>query len=127
MNFELSKTYENLEKAVTGEALANFKYRLYASKASSDGYEQIRDIFLSTAGNEFEHCELFYKKLHGELKDTKYNLFDAALGENSEWTETYKDYASTAKEEGYDDIAKLFLGIARSEERRVGKECRSRW
>ena len=36
------------------------------------------------------------------------NLKDAANGENFEWTEMYKGFAVVAREEGFEDIAKLF-------------------
>lgn len=40
------------------------------------------------------------------------NLKDAAEGENYEWTEMYSTFAKEAKEEGFDDIAKLFEMVA---------------
>ena len=39
---------------------------------------------------------------------TMENLKDAANGENFEWTEMYKGFAVVAREEGFEDIAKLF-------------------
>ena len=32
-----------------------------------------------------------------------------------------------AEKAGLEDLASVFVGVLRSEERRVGKECRSRW
>ena len=46
------------------------------------------------------------------LGDTLKNLEDAASGENFEWSKMYKDFAETADEEGFAQIAKLFRGVA---------------
>ena len=52
---------------------------------------------------------MWFKELHGgEIPDTLENLNDAAAGENYEWTDMYKEFAETAKEEGFTRIAKLF-------------------
>ena len=37
---------------------------------------------------------------------------DAAAGENFEWTDMYKNMAKVAHEEGFEDVAKLFDGVA---------------
>lgn len=109
MELKGSKTESNLLAAFAGESQARNKYSYYASKAKKDGYEQIAAIFEETANNEKEHAKIWFKKLHdGAVPDTITNLKDAASGENYEWTEMYKEFAETAKEEGFDDIAKLF-------------------
>jgi len=51
----------------------------------------------------------------GGLGDTKQNLKAAAAGENYEWTEMYSEFAETAKEEGFDEIARLFESVAEIE------------
>ena len=43
-----------------------------------------------------------------DIPDTVANLSDAAAGENYEWTEMYAEFAETAREEGFNDIAFLF-------------------
>ena len=109
MKLKGSKTESNLLAAFAGESEARNKYSYYASKAKKDGYEQIAAIFEETANNEKEHAKIWFKKLHdGAVPDTITNLKDAASGENYEWTEMYKEFAETAKEEGFDDIARLF-------------------
>ena len=109
MELKGSKTEQNLLKAFAGESQARNKYSYYASKAKKDGYEQLAAIFEETANNEKEHAKLWFKWLHdGAVPDTKTNLQDAANGENYEWTEMYKEFAETAKEEGFDELARLF-------------------
>jgi len=109
MELKNSKTEANLMAAFAGESQARNKYTYYASQARKEGYEQIAAIFEETANNEKEHAKMWFKELHGgEMPNTKENLKDAAAGENFEWTDMYKEFAKTAREEGFDQIAKLF-------------------
>lgn len=112
MNLKGTKTEENLKKAFAGESQARNKYTFYAAKAKKDGYEYIAKIFEQTANNEKEHAKIWLKLLcGGEIEDTLQNLKDAAQGENYEWTKMYKDFAATAKEEGFKNIEKLFESV----------------
>lgn len=109
MELHGSKTEANLMAAFAGESQARNKYTYYASKARKEGYEQIAAIFEETANNEKEHAKMWFKELHGgEVPSTLENLKDAASGENYEWTDMYKGFAETAREEGFDQIANLF-------------------
>ncbi|MBQ7620912.1 MAG: rubrerythrin family protein, partial [Candidatus Methanomethylophilaceae archaeon] len=109
MELKGSKTEQNLMAAFAGESQARNKYTYYASQAKKEGYEQIADIFLETAENEKEHAKIWFKELHGgKVPKTVENLKDAAEGENYEHTTMYKEFAETAKAEGFDQIAKLF-------------------
>lgn len=109
MELKGSKTEQNLMTAFAGESQARNKYTYFASKAKKDGYEQIAAIFEETANNEKEHAKMWFKELHGGVvPSTIDNLIDAANGENYEWTDMYKSFSETAKEEGFDDIAELF-------------------
>ncbi len=106
---EGTKTQANLMTAFAGESQARNKYTYYASKAKKDGYVQIAKLFEETAANEKEHAKIWFKLLNGgEIPDTAANLLDAAQGENYEWTDMYASFAKQAKEEGFDDIARLF-------------------
>ena len=107
-----SKTEANLMTAFAGESQARNKYTYYASKAKKDGYVQIAAIFEETANNEKEHAKMWFKLLHGGIGDTVDNLKDAAAGENYEWTDMYAGFAKEAEEEGFDEIARLFRGVA---------------
>ena len=108
-----TKTEKNLMEAFAGESMARNKYTYFASKAKKDGYVQISKIFEETAANEKEHAELWYKYLNGgKVSDTMTNLQDAANGENFEWTEMYERMAKEAREEGFEEIALKFEGVA---------------
>ena len=111
MEFKGSRTEANLMAAFAGESQARNKYTYYASKAKKDGYEQISALFLETANNEKEHAKIWFKLLSG-IGTTEENLKAAAAGENEEWTDMYARMAREAREEGFDQIADLFEGVA---------------
>lgn len=133
--FKESKTALNLMKAFAGESQARNRYGYYESVARKQGYEQIAEILAETADNERMHAKLFLKKLieHGMneqvivLQDAGYpvalsddilaNLKYAAAGEHEEWSILYPQFAETAEQEGYKDVATLFRLIAKIEEK----------
>ena len=106
-----TKTEKNLEAAFAGESQARNKYTYFASVAKKEGYEQIAALFLKTADNEKEHAKMWFKELDG-ISDTAANLAAAAAGENYEWTTMYDEFAKTAEEEGFAEIAAKFRGVA---------------
>lgn len=102
-----TQTEKNLKAAFAGESQARNKYTYFASAAKKEGYEQIAGLFLKTAENEKEHAKMWLKELAG-IGDTKENLAAAAEGENFEWTDMYADFARTAEEEGFPELAAKF-------------------
>lgn len=106
-----TKTEANLMAAFAGESQARNKYTYYASKAKKEGFEQISELFTETANQEKEHAKMWFKLIHG-VGSTLENLKDAAQGENDEWTDMYPRMAQEAREEGFDEIADLFEGVA---------------
>lgn len=109
-----SKTEANIMTAFAGESQAFTKYSYFSSTAKKDGYVQISNIFTETALNEKEHAKLWFKLLNG-IGTTSDNLKAAAAGENYEWTEMYATFAKEAREEGFDEIAAMFDGVANVE------------
>ena len=105
--------------AFAGESQARNKYTYYASKAKKDGFEQIAALFEETAAQEKEHAKMWFKLFHG-IGSTEENLLDAANGENDEWTDMYPTMAKEAREEGFDEIADLFEGVAAIEKTASG-------
>lgn len=102
-----TQTEKNLEAAFAGESQARNKYTYFASVAKKEGYEQISSLFLKTAENEKEHAKMWFKELSG-IGDTKANLEAAAGGENFEWTDMYEEFAKTAEQEGFSELAEKF-------------------
>ena len=115
MELKGSKTETNLLAAFEGASEARNKYTYFASKAKKDGYVQIAKIFEETANNEKEHAKIWFKLLNGGIGSTEENLKAAAAGENYEWTDMYATFAKEAREEGFDDIARLFEQVAEIE------------
>ena len=112
MELKGSKTEANLQAAFAGESMATNKYTYFASKAKKDGYQQIAAIFEETAANEREHAKMWYKLINGGIDSTLENPGHAAEGENYEWTDMYSEFAKVAREEGFEQIAALFEGVA---------------
>ena len=122
-----TRTEKNLLAAFAGESQARNRYTFFASAARKEGYEQMANIFIETAGNEAEHAKVFFKYLEGgdteitaaypagAIKDTKANLEAAAAGENLEWTVIYADFAQIARDEGFPEVARSFEQIAKVE------------
>ncbi len=122
-----TKTEKNLLTAFAGESQARNRYTYFASVAKNEGYEQISWIFTDTAENEKEHAKRLFKFLEGGsveitgsfpagiIADTKTNLKSAAEGENYEHTKMYPEFAKIAREEGFEEIAKVFESIAVAE------------
>jgi len=111
-----TQTEKNLWAAFAGESQARNKYDYFAGVAKKEGYEQIMGIFEETARNERAHAKLWFKYLDG-ISTTDENLKAAAQGEHYEWTEMYKEFAETARKEGFDEIADKFEGVLVVEKR----------
>ena len=69
---------------------------------------------MKTADNEKEHAKMWFKELNG-IGTTAENLVSAAEGENFEWTDMYADFAKTAEEEGFTELAEKFRMVAEIE------------
>ena len=52
----------------------------------------------------------------GVVGDTKTNLAEAAAGEREEWSDLYENFAKTAQDEGFPQIANTFRLIAKVEQ-----------
>lgn len=115
MKLKGSQTEKNLMVAFSGESEARNKYTYFSSVARNEGFQQISAVFAETADNEKEHAKLWARAL-GLIGDTKKNLEDAAAGENYEWTEMYRQFAETARAEGFEEIAVQFEEVGEVEE-----------
>lgn len=109
-----TRTEKNLQAAFAGESQARNKYTYFASVAKKEGYEQIAAIFLETADQEKEHAKLHLTTLGG-IGDTVANLKAAAAGEGDEWMDMYPSMAKDAREEGFEEIARILEGIGKIE------------
>ena len=105
--YQGTQTEKNLMEAFAGESQARNKYTYFSSVAKKEGYEQMAALFLKTAENEKEHAKMWFKELNG-IGSTEENLKAAADGENYEWTDMYENFAKTAEEEGFPELAYKF-------------------
>jgi len=132
----MNKTIQNLTKAFIGESQDRNRYTYYAKIAKKQGFEQIAEIFLTTAEQEKEHAKRLFehiqelKKDGGEAMDeiiveagastiygtTADNLKAAIAGENYEHTRMYPEFAKTAEGEGFANIAARLKAIAIAEQ-----------
>ena len=122
-----TETEKNLLGAFAGESQARNRYTFFASKAKDEGLVQISSIFEETANQEKEHAKRFFNFLEGgeleitstfpagKIGTTLENLRAAAAGEQEEWTQLYPSFAKTAREEGFEVIAKTFEAISIAE------------
>jgi rubrerythrin len=122
-----TRTELNLMGAFAGESQARNRYTYFAGQARKDGFVQIADIFEETASQEKEHAKRFFSYLEGGdveltarfpagvIGPTKDNLKAAAGGEHEEWTVLYPEFAKVAREEGFENVAKLFEAVAVAE------------
>src|ERR1039458_10052520 len=90
-------TVRNLLAAFEGESNAHAKYAAFAVKADADGYHGAASLFRAAARAEQIHANNHARVIR--------QLGGGALAE----------------------IQPIEVKSTRSEERRVGKECRSRW
>lgn len=131
MDNQPKQTPVNLARSFAGESQARTRYTIYAQTARKEGYEWIARVFEEIAANETVHAEEFLEhlqKLGGctenmdisagypyQLGTTAQNLQFAAEGELQEHSDVYPQFSELARREGFDDIARLWMQIAKIE------------
>jgi len=126
-NLKGTQTEKNILTAFAGESQARNRYSYFASQAKKEGYVQISNVFQETADNEKEHAKRLFKFLEGGeaevstsfpaglIGSTAENLKASAAGENHEYTTMYPEFASTADDVGFPEIAQAMRSIAVAE------------
>lgn len=113
MDFQQSQTYTNLLNAYDAELLACARYLIYGDRARQEGYIEIGNIFDITSRNNKEHARIWLRRINeGILPNTEQFLLSASQKENYSGNTVYREYARIAREEGFNDIAALFNGVA---------------
>jgi len=116
MNIQGSQTEEMLKRSFLRELQARAYYKYYADTARAKGLRGIADIFEATADNEAEHARHEFNYLGG-APDTLANLEQSMKREFEESRNLYPEAASTARSEGFDEIAEFFARMSAIEER----------
>lgn len=113
MDFQESRTYNNLKAAYDDELRSSAAYRIFSDTATSEGYIEISNIFNITSRNNKEHARIWLRQINeGTLPNTLQSLQEASIFEKDISSQKYQEYARIAIEEGYQDIARLFNGIS---------------
>ena len=132
VEFENSQTRKNLIKAYAGECQDGARYQFLAQQAKADGLNYMMGLLKVLAKNEMSHAKIFYDfilkygksskniDMQGGYPITTYQLDPglklASDAEFSQFETVYPEFAKTAREEGYDEVADQFLRIATVED-----------
>jgi rubrerythrin len=132
----MSIVIENLKEAIIGESTAEIKYKLFAEKATKEGFNEISKLFNAISTAEAIHIKNHLKaiekiterpvdlnsfvkidqnKLKESVKSTRENLIQAISGETFEFKKMYKAFLKNAKK--FDTyLAEFSFNLARSAE-----------
>jgi rubrerythrin len=116
-------TYENLKDAFAVESHTNRRYLWFAQKADIEGLPEIASLFKNIADGATGHAHghLEYIAEVGDpitglpIGDSEQNLKASIAGETYKHTHMYPDFAKTAREEGFSEIADWFEILAHAE------------
>lgn len=112
MEFQQSKTYQNLQSAFAYETQSKAKYDIFSIKARQEVLLGISFTFDTLSRNDRFVTERLRNLILGGEPDTKQNLAEAVDNELYAGNTMYRDFSRIAADEGYNDIASLFSGIA---------------
>lgn len=113
MEFQQSKTYQNLQTALNEELMASTRYSIYGDIARNEGYAEIGYLYDIAVRNEKEHARIWLRQIgQGSLPTLTEALQQSSVYEGNIARNMYQDFARVANEEGFNDIAALFNGVA---------------
>ena len=128
-----SQTYKNLAKSYAGECQDHVRYKFIEYGARMQEYKALAELIDKIVFNEFNHARMFYTFIqkasdkpiknievcsgypYKEKWDLLENLKLAAEDEEIEATKVYPEYLRVAREEGFEEIAKLYEDIIKVE------------
>ena len=121
MQFDGTKTYNNLARSFAGESQAGMRYQLIARLATQQGYVTLADTIKVLAKNETEHARRFFEELSKRGENLEnidlnagYPFHSGDLGES---------LALAAKDE-HEEHAVIYPAFAKDE---IGRaSCRER-
>lgn len=124
-----SQTHENLLEAFSRESQANRRYMWFAQKADIEGHPDAAALFRSVAEGETGHAHELLEYIaevgdpaSGEpIGETEANLKASVASEAYEHTQLYPEFAKTARDEGFNEIADWFETLARAEKSHAGR------
>ena len=138
MEFNESKTKENIARAFAGLCQDGARYQFIAKSALNEGYAYISDIMKRLAKNKMAHASVLYREMLENIKKSKDNirieagypfedhilrtsLLDSAEIEEYQAKNVYPHFAKLAKDEGFSKIADYFTYISEVSEKNSSK------
>lgn len=132
MDFQESKTKENLARSFAAECQEGARYQFLAKKSQQEGYQYMSMLIRTLAHNEMSHAEQFFNKIieHGgeniqniEIKagypfrsgELVEILLSESNNEHMSAESIYPSFANTARDEGFSDVGELFDMVAQVE------------
>jgi rubrerythrin len=112
LEFKESRSYLNLQTALENELRSNALYALYRKRSDQEVLLQISNVFETISRNSQFIAERLRRILNDGDTSTYQNLLDAANTESFVANNLYNEFSRIALEEGYNDLASLFNGIA---------------
>ncbi len=112
MDFQQSKTFANLQIAYENELQTSTKFEMFGNQAREEVLIEIGEAFDIISRNEIFIANRLRTLIKGRVTDTEENLQEAKLDEENAANNIYLAFSQIAQEEGYNDIASLFNGIA---------------
>ncbi len=107
-----TQTEKKIAAAFEGESKAHNRYIFFEEQARREGNEELAVLFTRMAKNELLHSQLWFKLLRQGTGQTAENVRNAIAMEHEEWCRLYPSFAKTAREEGFEEIARCFEQIA---------------
>ncbi|MDO5028366.1 MAG: rubrerythrin family protein [Bacillota bacterium] len=114
-------TQDNLRSAFGGESQAHMRYRIWATTAKKEGFENVARLFNATSDAEQVHATLHFKALRDVAGDfavtsmagfglstTSENLQGGINGELFEANEMYPAYIAVAELQGEEEALKAY-------------------
>ena len=115
----MSKTDENPETAINGEARARLKYTAFALQAVKEGHPEIAQFFLEAAGAE-NGPRHEPPASGGRHRNDEQNLDESANGENDDIEGMYPRFIREAESDGRTDaVASFRLAVEREKHHRA--------
>lgn len=132
MDFQQSKTKENLARSFAAECQEGARYQFMAKMAQQEGYQYMSMLIRTLAHNEMAHAQQFFNKIvelggnmtqnieitagypfkSGELLEV---LKNEANNEHMSAESIYPSFADVARDEGFNDVANLFDMVSKVE------------
>src|SRR2546430_1515410 len=124
-----TKSHTNLKGAFCGESQAERRSLYSARAADIEGFPDMAGLFKDTAdaetGHAFGHLD-FLKEVGDPVTDepigkTEKNLRSAVARATYEYTQMYPGTATTARDEGFAELAEWFETLAKAEKSHAGR------